>query len=215
MLTASAIKNVLKCLDENCPNPRTALRHKDPFELLIATILSAQCTDRQVNRVTPILFRNLPNPKAFIDAGEQKVESYIKTCGLYKSKAKNIVACCRRLIKEHESRVPESIPELQKLPGVGRKTANVVASQAFKVSAIAVDTHVFRVSNRIGLAKAKTPLRTEEQLMKIIPKKNWSRAHLWIIHHGRTICHARKPKCEECAVKEWCEFIHNFPQSKP
>ncbi len=207
MLTRPQVQKVLAKLAANCPRSRTALKHRNPFQLLIATILSAQCTDKRVNIVTPPLFRDLKKPRDFVAAGQKKLESYVKTCGLYNSKAKNIIATCKKIEKEYGGKVPDTIDELRKLPGVGRKTANVVASQAFGADAIAVDTHVFRVSNRIGLAKAKTPEKTEKQLMEMIPKKDWSKAHHWIIHHGRTLCHARKPNCPECPVTRWCEYF--------
>jgi len=206
MLAKQDVKKVLKGLAENCPDATTALHHKNPFQLLIATILSAQCTDKRVNLVTPALFRKLKTPADFVAAGPKTIADFIKTCGLYQSKAKYIYSTCGRLVGEYGGKVPNSIQTLQKLPGVGRKTANVVASVAFDIPAIAVDTHVFRVSNRIGMAHAKTPAKTEEQLMAIIPEKDWSKAHHWIIHHGRTICHARKPKCDTCPVNKWCAY---------
>jgi endonuclease-3 len=205
-LKIADIKKVLRTLKDNCPQARTALKHRNPFQLLIATILSAQCTDKRVNMVTPVLFRDLKGPTDFVKVGQRRLETYIKTCGLYKSKAKNIIAACNLILDEYGGKVPSDIHDLQKLPGVGRKTANVVASQAFNAHAIAVDTHVFRVSNRIGLADSKSVIKTEEQLMEVSPKKDWSKAHHWIIHHGRTICHASKPKCEECPIKSWCGY---------
>lgn len=210
MLDKRQTTQVLKKLAEQCPEARTALRHRNPFELLVATILSAQCTDKRVNLVTPALFRALNTPEDFVAAGPKRLEEYIKTCGLYRSKAKNIVAACHKLIEDHEGQVPRNISELRKLPGVGRKTANVVASQAFAIPAIAVDTHVFRVANRIGLAKQKTPEKTEDELRQCIPKKDWSQAHHWIIHHGRTICHARKPACDKCPVRRWCTYYREL-----
>jgi endonuclease III len=206
MLDAGVKSAVLRALKKNCPDATTALQHRNPFELLLATILSAQCTDKRVNMITPTLFAELPEAKDFVAAGIPKIESLIKTCGLYRSKAKNIAAACKMIIEDYGGGVPENLQDLQKLPGVGRKTANVVGSVAFNIPAIAVDTHVFRVSNRIGLAKAKTVEKTEEQLMKNIPKKDWSRAHHWIIHHGRSICHARKPDCENCFLTLWCAY---------
>ena len=208
MLAGSAVRTVLKRLKANCPDASTALSHRNPFELLIATILSAQCTDKRVNLVTPTLFRDLKTPKDFVVIGADQLEEYIKTCGLYRSKARNIVKCCQQLIDDFNGKVPQTVKELQTLAGVGKKTANVVASVAFKVPAIAVDTHVFRVSNRIGLAKAKDVKKTEAQLNKVIPKKDWRHAHHWIIYHGRTICHARNPKCAICPVNKWCEYYN-------
>lgn len=209
MLDRPTGRKVLKRLADNCPDATTALRHRNPFELLIATILSAQCTDKRVNLVTPTLFRHLKTPQDFATVPQRTLEKYIQTCGLYKSKARNIRKASRQIIEDYKGQVPRTVKELQKLAGVGQKTANVVASVAFDVPAIAVDTHVFRVSNRIGLARAKTPEKTEEQLHLAIPKKDWSKAHHWIIHHGRTICHARKPRCDICPVNQWCEFVKN------
>jgi len=213
MLEPKQARQVLKRLAANCPDASTALKHKNPFQLLIATILSAQCTDKRVNVVTPPLFRDLKTPGDFTKIPISRLESYIKTCGLYKSKARNIQKACRQLLEEHRGRVPRTIVELQKLAGVGQKTANVVASVAFDVPAIAVDTHVFRVSNRLGLARAKTPEKTEVQLQEVIPKRDWSKAHHWIIHHGRTICHARKPACPRCPVKRWCQYYQEMTVS--
>lgn len=206
MLSEDCVRKVLARLKGNCPEAKISLKHRNAFQLLIATILSAQCTDRRVNLVTPALFADLKKPKDFSQAGPKKVETYIKTCGLYRSKAKNIVATCRLIEDQYGGRVPKTITELRTLPGVGRKTSNVVAAGAFGADAIAVDTHVFRVASRIGLTHAKTPEKTEEQLMKVIPKKDWSKAHHWLIHHGRTICHARTPKCAACPVKRWCKY---------
>ncbi len=208
MLEAKAIKSVLKKLKDSYPEATTALEHHNPFQLLIATILSAQCTDKRVNIVTPALFRDLPTPQAIAKAGEAKLTPYIKTCGLYKSKARNIVKCCQQLLDDFGGKVPQTIKELQTLAGVGKKTANVVASVAFEVPAIAVDTHVFRVSNRIGLAHAKDVKKTEAQLNENIPKKDWRHAHHWLIYHGRSICHARNPKCEACPVSRWCLYYN-------
>ncbi len=206
MLKPSSIRTVLKHLKEHYPNARTALDHKNSFELLIATILSAQCTDKRVNIITPALFKAYPDPESMAAASIKNIEHYIKTCGLYQAKAKNISKCCRQLLNDFNGEVPRTIKELQTLGGVGKKTANVVASVAFGVPAIAVDTHVFRVSNRIGLAHAKDVKRTEDQLMENIPKKAWADAHHWIIHHGREICDARSPKCDMCFLKRWCEY---------
>lgn len=208
MLQADAARKVLKQLALNCPDATTALRHRNPFELLVATILSAQCTDKRVNLVTPALFRDLKTPQDFAAIPQRRLETYIQTCGLYKSKAQHIRKASQQILTDFHGRVPRTVAELQTLAGVGKKTANVVASVAFDVPAIAVDTHVFRVSNRIGLAHAKTPAKTEEQLHKVIPKKDWSKAHHWIIHHGRSICYARKPRCPICPVRKWCEYYH-------
>jgi len=187
------------------PEAKPALRFTNAFELLIATMLSAQCTDKQVNKVTAELFKDYGTPEALAALTPEELEPHIKGCGLFKTKAKNIVATCKILMEEHGGKVPEDRDLLTTLPGVGRKTANVVVSNAFGTPAIAVDTHVFRVSNRIGLAEAKDVLNTEKQLMENIPEEQWSDAHHWIIYHGRQVCAARNPKCEICTVKECCK----------
>lgn len=199
-------KTVLDILEKTYPDATTELVHKNPYELLIATMLSAQTTDKQVNKVTPGLFERFPDAKALAEADISKIESLIKTCGFYKSKARNIKEACRIIVEEYGGRVPQTMEELTDLPGVGRKTANVVLSNAFGVDAIAVDTHVFRVANRLGLAQSGDVRGTEEQLMENIPREKWSRAHHWLIHHGRRICKARRPKCEECPLAEVCSF---------
>ncbi|HOC09692.1 MAG TPA: endonuclease III, partial [Bacillota bacterium] len=180
-------KTVLDILEKTYPDATTELVHKNPYELLIATMLSAQTTDKQVNKVTPGLFERFPDAKALAEADISEIESLIKTCGFYKSKARNIKEACRIIVEEYGGRVPQTMEELTDLPGVGRKTANVVLSNAFGVDAIAVDTHVFRVANRLGLAQSGDVRGTEEQLMENIPREKWSRAHHWLIHHGRRI----------------------------
>lgn len=199
-------KTVLDILEKTYPDATTELVHKNPYELLIATMLSAQTTDKQVNKVTPGLFERFPDAKALAEADISEIESLIKTCGFYKSKARNIKEACRIIVEEYGGRVPQTMEELTDLPGVGRKTANVVLSNAFGVDAIAVDTHVFRVANRLGLAQSGDVRGTEEQLMENIPREKWSRAHHWLIYHGRRICKARRPKCEECPLAEVCSF---------
>ena len=200
------IKRVLETLETAYPDAATELVHQNPFQLLIATMLSAQTTDRQVNKVTPGLFKKFPDARAMAAADISEIEDMIKTCGFYKTKAKNIKEACRIITAKHNGKVPDNLKELISLPGVGRKTANVVLSNAFGADAIAVDTHVFRVSNRLGLAEAKDVRGTEEQLMENIPKEKWSRAHHWLIHHGRRICKARKPMCSECPLSELCMY---------
>lgn len=197
---------ILDTLQKMYPEVKSALYYENAFELLIATILSAQCTDRQVNSVTQHLFKKYPEPCAFIAAGEEEIARAVKSCGFYQVKARNIVNTCRKLVADFGGKVPESLDELTTLPGVGRKTANVVLSNAFGQAAIAVDTHVFRVTNRIGLAKAKDVLETEMQLMENIPKEKWSDAHHWLIWHGRRVCTARNPKCMGCGIREYCEY---------
>ncbi len=196
---------ILRLLEECYGSMGCALNYETPFELLVATMLSAQTTDVTVNKATEVLFKVYNKPEEFAVLPQEELEKYIKTCGFYKTKAQNIINTSKKIIGEHNGRVPDTLEELTKLPGVGRKTANVVLSNAFGKDAIAVDTHVFRVSNRLGLADAKDVEKTEEDLMRNIPKEFWSRAHHWIIWHGRRVCSARKPKCEECTLKEYCK----------
>jgi endonuclease-3 len=199
------IESVLDILEKAYPDATTELVHKNPFQLLIATMLSAQTTDKQVNKVTPALFERFPDAGSIAAADIGEIEGLIKTCGFYKTKARNIKEACRVIAEKYQGRVPDTLDGLTSLPGVGRKTANVVLSNAFGADAIAVDTHVFRVSNRLGLANSEDVLRTEEQLMENIPKDKWSRAHHWLIHHGRRVCKARKPLCGECPLSGLCE----------
>jgi endonuclease-3 len=199
-------KRILEILQQTYPDATTELVHQNPYELLVATMLSAQTTDRQVNKVTPGLFEKFPDAKALGAASLSEIEAIIKTCGFYKTKANNIKEACRIIAEKYNGRIPDTLKELTSLPGVGRKTANVVISNAFGADAIAVDTHVFRVSNRLGLARAKDVRGTEEQLMENIPRDKWSRAHHWLIHHGRRVCKARKPMCGECPLCDLCEF---------
>ena len=183
---------------------KPALKFRNPFELLVAVILSAQCTDVRVNITTERLFAKAPCPQDIVDMGLPALEQEIKDCGLFRNKAKNIMATGEILVREFDSKVPEDFDTLLKLPGVGRKTANVVTSIAFDRPAIAVDTHVFRVANRLKLAVGETPLEVEEGLMKAIPKELWSQAHHWLIWHGRRVCKARRPLCGECPLGEVC-----------
>ena len=180
------------------------LVYSNPFELLIAVILSAQCTDKRVNITTARLFAKAPDAQSIVDMGVDALEQEIRDCGLFRSKAKNIMATCRTLVEEFDGEVLEDFDTLLKLPRVGRKTANVVSSVAFNRPAIAVDTHVFRISNRLKLATGETPMEVEQGLMKAIPKEKWSDAHHWLIWHGRKICKARKPLCAECPLAEVC-----------
>ncbi|MGI6092959.1 MAG: endonuclease III [Veillonellaceae bacterium] len=197
-------KAILAVLEETYKNTTTALAYSSPFELLIAVILSAQCTDERVNIITASLFAEYNTPTKILALGQAGLEDYIKGCGLYRNKAKNIIATCELLCREHNSEVPASFEELIKLPGVGRKTANVILSQLFNIPAIAVDTHVFRVSNRLGLAEGKTPDQVELGLMESIPKAKWAAAHHWLIWHGRRICKARNPECGNCPISDMC-----------
>lgn len=210
MLKKKDIKEVLALLEKEYPDIKPNLNFTSPFELLVATILSAQCTDVRVNIVTEKLFKEYNTPQTILELGQTKLLEYIRTCGLSNSKSKNIIATSAKLIDEYNSQVPDTIEELMTLPGVGRKTANVVVSNAFGQSAIAVDTHVFRVSNRIGLAESKDVFGTEEDLMKNIPKNKWYPAHHWLIDHGRKICKARRPLCEDCILKELCLYYREL-----
>lgn len=188
------------------PEPTTELAYHSPFELLIAVILSAQATDKGVNKATAKLFPVANTPESIQALGENGLKEYIKTIGLYNSKAKNIIATCRILIEKHDSKVPEDRSELQALPGVGRKTANVILNTAFGHPTMAVDTHIFRVSNRSGIAPGKTVLAVEKKLLKFIPEEFLIDAHHWLILHGRYTCVARTPKCGECIICDLCEY---------
>lgn len=201
------IKNILKILEEVYGDTTTALEYTTPFQLLISTILAAQSTDIRVNIVTKDLFKIAPDAKSMSKLTLPELEDAIKTVGLYRMKAKNILATSAILAEKYNGDIPATREECMKLPGVGRKTANVVLSISKNVPAIAVDTHVFRVSNRIGLAEAKNELETEKQLMKNIPKNKWSEAHHWLIWHGRKICKARNPLCNECPINKYCNYL--------
>lgn len=197
-------RRILDVLARTYPDARCALRYRNPYELLVATVLSAQSTDRLVNRITPGLFARFPGPRELAAADPSEVAECIRACGLYRTKARNLVAAARRLVEEHGGEVPRDRAALESLPGVGRKTANVVLSNAFEVPAIAVDTHVFRVANRLGLAEAGDPLETERQLMRRIPRRDWAAAHHRLIHHGRQVCRARNPLCPLCPLEDLC-----------
>lgn len=205
-MTKKKIEQILATLEKLYGQEQCGLDFNTPFELLIATILSAQCTDVRVNIVTNDLFDKYNTPETILLLGEEALLEKIKTCGLAKTKAKNIILTCHRLLIEYNGIVPAQMEELITLPGVGRKTANVVMSNAFNIPAIAVDTHVFRVSRRIGLASGKTVLEVEKELMKNIPQDKWSQAHHWLIWHGRKCCTARKPNCGECMLNNLCVF---------
>lgn len=188
------------------PNPTTELVYKSEFELLISVILSAQATDSSVNKATAKLYKIANTPEKIFSLKETGLKKYISSIGLYNSKAKNIIKTCEILIKKHNSQVPQTREALEALPGVGRKTANVLLNTLFGQATIAVDTHIFRVSNRTGIAKGKTPLEVEKKLMKCIPKEYIHDAHHWLVLHGRYVCIARKPKCAECLINDLCEF---------
>ena len=187
------------------PDARAELIFCNPYQMLVATMLSAQCTDKQVNKVTPAVFSRWPDANAMADAQEEELFPMVKSCG-FKSKAGNIIAACRMIKEQHGGQVPDTMEALTALPGVGRKTANVVLSNAFGIPAFAVDTHVFRVSNRMGLCKADTVEETEKQMTKLIPKEKWGNAHHWLIRHGRTLCRAQRPLCGECPLNGLCPY---------
>jgi len=190
------------------PHPTTELRYNSPFELLIAVILSAQATDRSVNKATEKLFAVASTPQTMLELGEEGLKDYIKTIGLFNTKAKNIIRTCRILIERHGGEVPRDRKALEALPGVGRKTANVVLNTAFGEPTMAVDTHIFRVANRTGIAPGKTPLAVEKKLLRVIPKEFLKDAHHWLILHGRYVCTARKPRCGACLIEDLCEYRH-------
>lgn len=200
------VSEIVEILIKEYPDSTPALKYTTPFELLVAVILSAQCTDERVNKVTEILFKRANTPSQFAQMSQEELEKYIFSCGFYHNKALHIISSAKDIMQKYGGEVPSSLEELQTLAGVGRKTANVVYSVAFGGDAIAVDTHVFRVSNRIGLANAKTPLDTEKQLMARLPKEKWSHLHHSIIFHGRRVCSSRKPNCEGCVLKNHCKY---------
>lgn len=206
MLTKEEIERVIEILMDLYPDAKAELNYSNPFELLIATILSAQCTDVQVNKTTEELFKELKTPEDYLKLSIEELGERIRSCGFYRTKSKNILATCKLLIEKFDGKVPDTLEELMSLPGVGRKTANVVLSNAFLKPAIAVDTHVFRVSNRIGLADSKNVLDTEKDLMENIRKEMWSKAHHLLIFHGRRICKARRPLCHKCPLTDYCFY---------
>lgn len=199
-------KHVLELLKEEYPDAQCELKHETPFQLLVATILSAQTTDKKVNEVTETLFKDYPDLDAFLTISQEELEERIKTIGLYRSKAKNLLMMCNQLKENFNGEVPKTMEGITSLAGAGRKTANVVLSNAFGVPSIAVDTHVFRVANRIGLANSENVYEVEMQLQKELPKKEWSDAHHLIIFHGRRCCIARNPRCYDCVVRDLCKY---------
>ncbi len=199
-------QEALAQLEKLYPDAKPALLYTTAYELLVAVILSAQCTDERVNKVTRILFENYSTPQAMVTLSQEELEKYIFSCGFYRMKAEHILSASRDILDKFGGEVPDTIESLMSLAGVGKKTANVVYSVAFGGDAIAVDTHVFRVSNRLGLAKGKTPLEVEAGLNKAIPKEDWSKAHHWLIYHGRRVCHSQKPACEKCTLSALCDF---------
>ncbi len=199
-------EKILAELEKAYPDAAPALHFKTPYELLVAVMLSAQCTDERVNKVTAELFKQYNTPQKMLTLSQRELEKYIYSCGFYHNKAAHILSASRDIMEKFGGEVPSAHADLKKLAGVGQKTANVVYAVAFGGDAIAVDTHVFRVSNRLGLAHANTPEKTELQLNEAIPKEMWSKAHHWLIFHGRRVCHSQRPDCVNCTLKSLCEF---------
>jgi len=206
----SEIESIISILEEMYPDAGCSLYYKNPLDLLIATILAAQCTDIKVNKVTKNLFLKYKDIKDYQKVDIEELEEDIRPTGFFKNKAKNIKACVEKILKDFNGKVPDSLDELVKLKGVGRKTANVILSNAYKIPAIPVDTHVKRLSNRIGLSKNKDPEKIEYDLMNLIPKEKWSKFSHLLVFHGREICKAKKPKCEICKINPWCQFYTSF-----
>lgn len=208
MVKDKDMSKILDILEQSYPDAECALHHKNVFQLIVAVALSAQTTDKSVNQVTPALFERYPDAEALAEADVEDISEYIKRIGMYRTKAKNIVAMAQKLCAEFGGQVPDNYDDLISLPGVGRKTANVVLSVGFGQERIAVDTHVFRVANRIGLVHEKDVLKTELALMEQIPEERWSRTHHSLIFHGRQCCDARKPKCDRCPIVSYCEYVN-------
>jgi endonuclease-3 len=208
-------QKVIDYFQKAMPIAETELQYTNPYELLVSVILSAQCTDKRVNQITPELFKRFPRPELMAEVEPAEVFDYIRSCSYPNNKAKHLVGMAYMLVNEFGGTVPDDVNELQKLPGVGRKTANVIASVVYEKAAFAVDTHVFRVANRIGLTKnSKTPLETEKQLMKYFPEEIVPLAHHWLILHGRYVCVARSPKCAECGLKDCCVYYEKLQKEK-
>ena len=202
-------KEILSGLAALYPDAQPALHFKTPYELLVAVILSAQCTDERVNKVTAVLFAKYDTPEKMLTLTQEELEKYIFSCGFYHNKAAHILSATRDILNKFGGEVPSTLGELKTLAGVGQKTANVVYAVAFGGDAIAVDTHVFRVSNRLGIAEGNTPAKVEEGLCKAIPKELWSKAHHYLIYHGRRVCHSQRPDCAGCTLKDYCKFFSN------
>ncbi len=213
-MNAKDKKQALAILGERYKDAKPALLYKTPYELLVAVILSAQCTDERVNKVTAVLFEKYSTPESMVTLTQAELERYIFSCGFYRMKAEHILSASRDILEKFNGEVPATVEELTTLAGVGKKTANVVYSVAFGGDAIAVDTHVFRVSNRLGLAKGKTPSAVEEGLCKAIEKSDWSKAHHWLIWHGRKICHSQKPSCADCPLAFLCDYAKQSAKKK-
>jgi len=215
MTRAERYEKVIAYFLKHKPGARTELHYSDPFHLLVAAILSAQCMDKRVNQITPALLRDYPTPEKMAKATTEEILEYIKSCSYPNSKARYLTGMARTLVEKFGGKVPDSVSDLQKLPGVGRKTANVIASVIFNLPAMAVDTHVFRVSARLGLTwRAKTPSEAERQLVSYIPEVLIPLAHHWLILHGRYVCLARKPKCDECGLKDFCKYFEQNHHGK-
>ena len=206
MINSEYGKNELSSL---YPDAQPALHFESPYELLVAVILSAQCTDERVNKVTAVLFKNYNTPEKMLTLSQSELEKYIFSCGFYHNKSAHILSASRDIIEKFGGEVPDSLEKLRTLAGVGRKTANVVYAVAFGGNAIAVDTHVFRVSNRLGIAEGKTPEKVEDGLREAIPEELWSKAHHYLIYHGRRVCHSQKPDCINCTLKDYCKYFNN------
>ena len=205
-LQGESINKIFSLLQKQFPNPKTSLKYRNKFTLLIAVLLSAQCTDKNVNNVTKNIFKQYYKPNDYVKLGIKKITKLIKSIGLYNNKAKNIFNLSKQILQKYNGRIPNTFEDLYELPGVGRKTANVVLNEAFQRPTIAVDTHIFRVANRIQLAPGKNPDEVERKLLKIIPKKYIRKAHHQLLLHGRYTCKARKPVCFECIINKFCKF---------
>ena len=202
-------QKTLHILSQLYADARPALHFNSAYELLVAVILSAQCTDERVNKVTEVLFREHNTPQAMLSLTQEELERYIYSCGFYRNKAAHILSASRDILERFGGEVPAGFEDLKSLAGVGQKTANVVSAVWFEKDAIAVDTHVFRVSNRLGLAEANNPFKTEQMLKIAIPQQDWSKAHHWLIYHGRRVCHSQGPDCEHCALQAYCKYYRN------
>jgi endonuclease III len=200
----SQARRIRRALEKLYPDAHCALNHRTPLELLVATILSAQCTDRRVNLVTPALFARYPDARAFANANQQELERMIQSTGFFRNKARNIILCCQKIVEEHGGEVPRTMEDLVPLPGIGRKTANVILGNAFDTPGIPVDTHVGRLSRRMGLTVHDDPVKIEADLMVLLPKKHWTMFAHQMIFHGRQVCHARKPLCKTCTLASFC-----------
>jgi len=214
MVDASRVEQIIGLLKQLYPSARCELDFSDPFQLLLATMLSAQCTDTRVNQVTPTLFAKFKHPCELMLVTAEDLEEDIRSCGLYRTKAKNILACSREICLRYGGKVPSTREQLEQLPGVGRKTANVVVYNAFTVPALAVDTHVYRVARRLQLARANTPEKVEQELCAIIPEKHWGEIHHLLIWHGRRVCSARNPSCPSCALNNLCPHFKEMNRNE-